>query len=541
MRCPHCNKKVSDEDSFCKFCGRKIKHSNFHINWKYLFFIILGIGVLIIIIFAVSKNINYQKDTGTESKKSILDQIIPSPKCGNQKCEGGEDSSNCCLDCGCNDGYYCDGTQCKKQSVCGNGIKEDGETSENCCTDAGCSLGQSCQNNVCIILKPEISYLSFSQTTESYSVTFLKAKGNGVGKLTLINNGNDDAKNVKVTFSSPDNYFASNTISFGNIDQRKFSSQVIDLIFLDSILSVTTDEDISIEANIEYYNSVGQKYTSKESFTLHIAGRNYMTWQYPQMVASWVTSTQPIIKEFASKSTAGLAAGMENSDTTEQLMAAQWLFESMRAYGVRYVNDAHSSADYIQFPIETLKNKAGDCDDNAILYSSLLESIGMKSFLVLVPSHIFSGYISSDGYAIPIETTASDFKSALTLGIQEYKNYKDSMQLIYPSTSWSNYPEVNLPETEQLKMPSITKQVGKCETAFSLDLGVYVKMPVKFTNTGDATGAGCAAVNVYDNNGQKIDDDVKCWTILPQESKQYDYIVDISIGDALSGYYCSGY
>jgi len=461
-------------------------------------------------------------------------------ECGNNICETGEDSSNCCLDCGCPKGYSCDGTKCKKLAECGNGILEEGETSENCCLDAGCPSGKTCQDNVCIVLKPEIS-ASFTQTTESYSVTYLKAKGSGVGQITLINTGNDNAYNVKVVLSSPNGYFSAKTINFGDVYKNSQAKRTVDLTFLDRVLDVTTDEDITIKAFISFVNSANKQYTSEESFNMHVAGRNYMTWSKPEMIASWVTPTQPSVREFAARATAGLPAGMATSSPIIQKMAARWLFETMRAYGIKYVNDAHSSADYVQFPYETLKNKAGDCDDNAVLYAALLESIGMKSFLMLVPGHIFSGYIDSEGYAVPIETTASDFDSALLSGAYQYNKHKDSGTIIYPTSEWVNYPQVNLPEKIELKMPYITKQKGDCITGWNFQLGFYAKIPVKFTNSGDAPGAGCAAMGAYDKQGNLLDQDLSCWTINPGETKSFDYIADISMSNWLEGYYCFAY
>lgn len=47
-----------------------------------------------------------------------------------------------------------------------------------------------------------------------------------------------------------------------------------------------------------------------------------------------------------------------------------------------YTSDPRASAEYVQFPNETLKLKGGDCDDLSVLFSSLLESIGIETALV---------------------------------------------------------------------------------------------------------------------------------------------------------------
>lgn len=61
-----------------------------------------------------------------------------------------------------------------------------------------------------------------------------------------------------------------------------------------------------------------------------------------------------------------------------------------------YVNDPKQSADYVQYPAETLTIRGGDCDDMTVCFSSLLNSIGIATaFVDVVPperpddAHVF--------------------------------------------------------------------------------------------------------------------------------------------------------
>jgi hypothetical protein len=47
-----------------------------------------------------------------------------------------------------------------------------------------------------------------------------------------------------------------------------------------------------------------------------------------------------------------------------------------------YTSDPRASAEYVQFPLETIKLKGGDCDDLSVLFSSLYESAGIETALV---------------------------------------------------------------------------------------------------------------------------------------------------------------
>lgn len=49
---------------------------------------------------------------------------------------------------------------------------------------------------------------------------------------------------------------------------------------------------------------------------------------------------------------------------------------------MNYVSDPRATAEYVQFPFETMNLKGGDCDDLSVLFSSLLESIGIETAFI---------------------------------------------------------------------------------------------------------------------------------------------------------------
>ena len=54
-----------------------------------------------------------------------------------------------------------------------------------------------------------------------------------------------------------------------------------------------------------------------------------------------------------------------------------------------YYSDPRSR-EFIQSPSETMKIKGGDCEDLTILLTSLLENLGIKTYLVLTEDHAYS-------------------------------------------------------------------------------------------------------------------------------------------------------
>ena len=55
---------------------------------------------------------------------------------------------------------------------------------------------------------------------------------------------------------------------------------------------------------------------------------------------------------------------------------------------INYVNDP-VSREYLASTTETLSTGSGDCDDYSILLSNLLQSIGIPTRFVFVPSHVY--------------------------------------------------------------------------------------------------------------------------------------------------------
>jgi hypothetical protein len=132
---------------------------------------------------------------------------------------------------------------------------------------------------------------------------------------------------------------------------------------------------------------------------------------------------------------------------------ARILFNSF-AGKMTFVSDPRQSADYVQYPVETLKIRGGDCDDMTVCFASLLSSVGIgTAFVDVVPpdhpdrAHVYllfdsgvpptmGGMISSNEKRyvtrrsksgeetlwIPIETTVvtSGFEKAWEQGAQQF-------------------------------------------------------------------------------------------------------------------------
>ncbi len=75
---------------------------------------------------------------------------------------------------------------------------------------------------------------------------------------------------------------------------------------------------------------------------------------------------------------------------------ANFVLRFVQSLQYTYDNVTTPRNEYWRFPVETLVDETGDCEDTAILYASLMESLGYDAVLVLLPSHAGVGIAGND-------------------------------------------------------------------------------------------------------------------------------------------------
>lgn len=94
--------------------------------------------------------------------------------------------------------------------------------------------------------------------------------------------------------------------------------------------------------------------------------------------ASQIRADDPVIKQVATS----IAS---QSCTESKICHAKAMYYFVRD-NIKYVSDPYEK-EYIASPVETLKTGGGDCDDGAILLANLLEAVGIRTKIVVVPGH----------------------------------------------------------------------------------------------------------------------------------------------------------
>jgi tetratricopeptide (TPR) repeat protein len=223
-----------------------------------------------------------------------------------------------------------------------------------------------------------------------------------LGELVIGNGEADAIYNVQVSFYVP-RYMdqpkpCGETI--GQIPRSGSTNVPIYALFTDDIFDVTESDTAAGEILVSY-DYLGSRMEQSIAVSVDINNRNALTWDDDRKVAALVTSKDPVVLGFAK----GIAGTIRAEDTTavnDTFRIALGLFEAIQVYGINYIpdpstpyielSDNPTAVDYCQFPSQTFAYRAGDCDDLAILYAALLESVGIETAFVTAPGHIYLAF-----------------------------------------------------------------------------------------------------------------------------------------------------
>ncbi|MBN1837353.1 MAG: hypothetical protein JW820_15975 [Spirochaetales bacterium] len=279
-------------------------------------------------------------------------------------------------------------------------------------------------------------------------------------------------------------------------------------LFNDTILSNTEATKVTAEVELRY-RLKGRLYADKRSATLRIHDRNAMTWDDDRRAAAFVTAKDPTILEL-SKEVAGVVRGSPRQPISEAFLKALAFHETLDLIGIQYVVDPQTpyadlsrttdAIDFLQFPRQTLRYSAGDCDDLSILYCALLESVGVETAFITVPGHIYAAfapglslqqaaacfsqaeeYLVLDGRVwIPVEVTSRGmgFLQAWEQGTRQWQEHAAKGQArLYPiHAAWEVYEPVGLPgEQEDAPDPG----AEHVRAAFERALGQFIEREIR--------------------------------------------------------------
>ena len=250
------------------------------------------------------------------------------------------------------------------------------------------------------------------------------------------------------------------------------SAEIPVKLVLDKGALTGLDENRPAMMTVKYSYRVGDFHLEQvSSHSVMVYDRNSITWTEPGSAAGFVTPGAEPLGLFVRSAT---QAGLDENVAAHPLFQAVKLHYMLGKHGVKYQADAANPygkqvLDYVQYALETLSTRTGDCDDLAVLYSSLLESVGVRTALVLTPGHVFCAVdtgvpaqlaqrISPDpdrvmlrgGTAwIPVETTmvGAEFEEAwgkAAAELHSWKGQEGKVTVVEVREAWKEYPPANL-------------------------------------------------------------------------------------------------
>jgi hypothetical protein len=268
--------------------------------------------------------------------------------------------------------------------------------------------------------------------------------------------------------------------------------------FNDSMLDLR--ENINANALVQIsYRSLGSRKQAGFPLMLPVFHRNAMSWDDDRRAASFVSTRDTAAALFAGY-TAAVVRDRMKPGIPVNLQQALALFETLNIYGMNYIIDPASSyiersenaaaPDSLNYPYQTLFYRGGDCDDLSILFSSLLQVLGIDTAFITIPGHIYcafdtGGEIESPDLIehggrlwLPVEITipGEGFCKAWSTGIGEWrdagndeKNTGNEKRSLYPMReNWMVYQPVSVPGAgEQLP---VMPEDGEIIRAFETEL-----------------------------------------------------------------------
>ncbi len=112
----------------------------------------------------------------------------------------------------------------------------------------------------------------------------------------------------------------------------------------------------------------------------------------PSQMAAFVTSDDSIIKDIAQRLQSHCnEAGYSSSKTVN------FILSFVQSLEYTYDNASTPANDYWRFPVETLMDETGDCEDTSVLFAAIMEAVGFDAVLIHLPGHLAVGISCNEG------------------------------------------------------------------------------------------------------------------------------------------------
>ncbi|MDT8422963.1 MAG: hypothetical protein RQ724_04220 [Desulfuromonadales bacterium] len=353
-----------------------------------------------------------------------------------------------------------------------------------------------------IATRPPIEYAAIN-ISNVFSNTYKLYENEGIGVLTVANNTRARIASLKVKFKIKDFMDFPTEVEIKDLGPRSSAEVVLKAVFNNKILDVTEDTPVQTEIEISYYENSNLK-TFTRNHTINIYEKHRMMWDVRERFATFIAPKDSVILEFVRTITT------QYPEVDDPLLYAGVIFDALGVVGVTYMQDPSNPyqktsehtdfIDYIQYPRETLQRRSGDCDDLVALYSSMMESIGVRTKAVEVPGHMFMMFATPLDFAsrpesmtdlfvvdeeilwIPVEVTmvGSSFLKAWEKGGKNYHDWAGrGLTTMDIRAAWEKFKPASLPSIDwrpqPVKRSEIEKKFDELKSLKKIRMGYLTK------------------------------------------------------------------
>jgi len=307
------------------------------------------------------------------------------------------------------------------------------------------------------------------------------------------------------------------TVSATPADGWGFSGWSGDVTNSSPTTTVVVNSDMTVTANFYLTSTMSQQFQSPMQATLSkkLIPRTYQwsygwdtwTWEFP-----WIEGLYDLFRALPRPPTADYSVYVTNPyDDPLIEMLVERIEEAAQRKGyseyetvsfvaafvqsLPYTSDSVTTGfdEYPRYPIETLVDNGGDCEDTSILMAALLNEMGYGTILISPPNHLAVGVLGSEeiygtyweldgGKYYYLETTGDGFE----LG-EIPPEYMGSTARLY----------------ELIPVP-ITTHEWESVRSYSLFGQSYYELEIRVDNLGTATAYGLSVVTAFDAGDNMI-------------------------------------
>ncbi|MCX7023937.1 MAG: tetratricopeptide repeat protein [Spirochaetes bacterium] len=318
-----------------------------------------------------------------------------------------------------------------------------------------------------------------------FPVLYSRYNENALGKFAMTNEELGPIRDFTVSLFAPQYMDQPRVCAvIDKVAEGETVEMPLYAIFADRVLDITEGTVVTATISLDY-RYYGIKKHSEQSAPMTMYNRNAMTWDDDRKAACFVTAMDPEVLELA-RNIDAFTSDPKGSGIGRSMKQGIAIAEAVATLGVIYAIDPSSpfdsssanggTVDFLQFPVQTLRYRAGDCDDLSILYCSLMEALGVKSAFITVPGHIYAAFSLDMGedearrnyYGnedliwqdretwVPVEITLLEqgFTEAWRKGAEQWRQFRETGQakLLPVREAWKLYTPVGI-RSEELDVP----------------------------------------------------------------------------------------